>query len=137
LNVHLFLRAELPIVANAPMGGIVRIPKLIALGLIASAAAVAAPPTGQYCVVVNGMQPNCRFMDEADCAQSAVKMNGSCIDRNAVGGARAAEPKDAGFCLVSQGSQKCSFFSAAACASAAQLQGGTCITRPALSTPLH
>ena len=124
-----------------------RTPKLIAtviwgilgsavLGVLGSATAVAAPPTGQYCVVVTGMAPNCRFVDEASCAQAAVRANGGCIDRNSRGASQ-FEPKDAGYCLLGHGGSKCLYFDAPACAKAAQLEGGTCVTRPALSTPTH
>jgi hypothetical protein len=119
------------------MGGIVRTLNLIVLGLLGSAAAVAAPPTGQYCVVVNGMAPNCRFVDETSCAQAAAKANGGCIDRHAVGGARSLEPKNAGYCMISHGDSKCLYFDAQACANAAQLEGGTCVTRPGLTSAVH
>ena len=116
------------------MGGIVRTRNLIFLGLLSSAAAFAAPPTGQYCVVVTGMAPNCRFVDEVSCAQQAAKENGGCIDRNAVGTPQSFQPKDTGYCLVVHGDSKCLYYSAQACAAEAKIQGGTCVTRPALTS---
>ena len=110
---------------------------LMFAGLLGSAAAFAAPPIAQYCVVVTGMSPSCRYVDEADCAQAAAKVNGGCVDRNGVGTAHSFEPKDAGYCLVGHGDSKCYFYSAQACASEAKIQGGTCVTKPSLSSATH
>lgn len=119
-----------------------RTPKLIvtAIGLLGSAAAVAGP----FCVVIEGMAPNCRFYDEASCAQAAVAANGGCVENRLRGqlGARLATPlsvapKDAGYCLVGHGDAKCYYFDPQSCAKAAQIEGGTCLTRSRLSTPAH
>jgi hypothetical protein len=124
---------------EVPRGGIVRTPKLIltVIGLLGSAAAMAGP----FCMLVDGMAPNCRFYDEASCAQAAVAANGGCVE-NRLRGTRlatplAVAPKDAGYCLMGHGDAKCYYFDAQACAKAAQLEGGTCLTRSRLSTPLH
>ena len=107
------------------------------IGVLGSAAAVAGP----FCMVVEGMAPNCRFYDEASCAQAARLANGGCVD-NRLRGTQLATPlsvapKDGGYCLVGHGDAKCYYFDAQACAKAAQIEGGTCLTRPGLSTPVR
>ena len=116
-----------------------RTPKLIltVIGLLGSGAAMAGP----FCMVVEGMPANCRFYDEASCAQAAVAANGGCVENRwrgkQLGTALSVAPKDAGYCLVGHGDAKCYYFDAQACAKAAQLEGGTCVTRPRLSTPVR
>jgi hypothetical protein len=92
---------------------------------------------GPFCVVVDGMAPNCRFYDAASCAQAAALANGGCVEKRLRGTPLSVAPKDAGYCLVSGGDAKCYFFDPQSCARAAQIEGGTCLTRPALSTPLR
>jgi hypothetical protein len=113
----------------------VRTPKLIVtiVGLLGSAAAVAGP----FCVVIEGMPANCRFLDEASCAQAAVTANGGCVKKDALGTTLSVAPRDAGYCLVGHGDAKCYYFDPQSCARAAQIEGGTCLTRPRLSTPAH
>ena len=116
-----------------------RTPKLIltVMGLLGSAAAMAGP----FCMVVDGMAPNCRFYDEASCAQAAVAANGGCVENRwrgkPLGTALSVAPKDTGYCLVAHGDAKCYYYDAQACAKAALLEGGTCLTRPKLSTPVR
>jgi hypothetical protein len=117
----------------------VRTPKVIltVIGLVGSGAAMAGP----FCMVVDGMAPNCRFYDQASCAQAAVAANGGCVENGWRG--RQLEtpvsvaPRDAGYCLVGHGDAKCYYFDPQSCAKAAQLEGGTCLTRSRLSTPVH
>ncbi len=122
---------------EVPRGGTVRTSRLIVtvLAMLGSAAAVAGP----YCLVVEGMPANCRFLDQASCAQAAVTAGGGCVDKGAPLGLgtqlSAAGPKDAGYCLVGHGDAKCYYFDAQSCAKAAQFEGGTCLTRPRLSSP--
>ena len=113
-----------------------RTPKLIVtvIALLGSTAAVAGP----FCVVIDGMAPNCRYFDETSCAQAAVSANGGCIAKHALGTPLAVAPRNmAGYCLMGHGDAKCYYFDAQACAKAAQLEGGTCLTRPRLSTPVR
>src|SRR3984893_1115678 len=130
---------ELHRAGRSARGGIVRTPKLIltVIGLLGSGAAMAGP----FCMVVDGMAPNCRFYDQASCAQAAVAANGGCVE-NRLRGTRLATPlsvapRDAGYCLVGHGDAKCYYFDPQSCAKAAQLEGGTCLTRSRLSTPVH
>jgi hypothetical protein len=112
----------------------VRTSKLIVtvLMMLGSAAAVAGP----YCVLVDGMAPDCRFYDQASCAQAAVTHGGGCIDRSGpLGTQLSVAPRDAAYCLVGQGDAKCFYFDAQSCAKAAEFHGGTCITRSRLSSP--
>jgi hypothetical protein len=124
---------------EVPGEEIVRTPKLIltVIGLVGSAAAMAGP----FCMVVDGMAPNCRFYDEASCAHAAVAANGGCVENRWRGTQLATPvsvaPKDAGYCLVGHGDAKCFYFDPQSCAKAAQLEGGTCLTRSRLTTPVH
>ncbi len=103
---------------------------LSAIWIVGSAAAVAGP----YCMVVSGMAPNCRFYDEASCAQAAVAAGGGCVaKKEGFGLDMSTAPREAKFCLVNGGDSKCGFYDAQSWAAAAKLNGGTCLTRPSRS----
>ena len=134
--------------AQPPEGGTVRTQKLVvtlvgstlagvtlAIALLGSPAAVAAPWQGAYCMVGPGLAPNCRFEDESSCARAAVAADAGCVARNRLGTPLSVAPPHSGYCLVGAGDTKCNYFDAASCAKAAQTDGGTCITRPKLSSP--
>ena len=98
------------------------------IGLLGSAAAFA----GGYCLVVQGMPANCRFIDEQSCARAAVEQKGGCVSNNTgqLASAVNVSPDHSRYCLISGGSPKCWFFDAQSCAKAAQESGGSCLTRP-------
>ncbi len=85
-------------------------------------------------MVVSGMAPNCRFYDEASCAQAAVTAGGACVSQKQGHGLdMSTKPREAKYCLVLGGDSKCNFYDAQSCAQAAKLNGGTCLTRPSHS----
>jgi hypothetical protein len=95
-----------------------------AVGLVGSAACLAGP----YCVVGTGLGADCKYYDEASCAQAAVERHGACIDRST--GFATGFSRNSRYCLVGGGESKCTFYDAASCAKAALEHGGTCMQRP-------
>jgi hypothetical protein len=112
------------------MGGVVRILKTLVttVGLAASAVCVGGPLMGPYCVAVTGFGQDCKYYDEASCAQAAIERHGACIDRHT--GIATGLNKDSRYCLVGAGENKCYYYDAASCAKAALDFGGTCVERP-------
>ena len=112
------------------MGGVVRILKTLVttVGLTASAVCVAGPLMGPYCVAITGFGQDCKYYDEASCAQAAVERHGACVDRST--GRATGLNHNARYCLVGGGDSKCYYYDAPSCAKAAQDHGGTCIERP-------
>ena len=100
------------------------------LKTLITAIAMAGPAAclaGPFCVVGTGLGQDCRYFDEASCAQAAVARHGGCIDKST--GVATGFNRNSRYCLVGGGETKCYYYDAASCARAAKDHGGTCLER--------
>lgn len=102
---------------------------ITAIAMAASAACLAGPLHGPYCVSVPGLAPDCKYYDETSCARAAVQRQGACVDRS-TGFALRGPNAGARYCLINAGDAKCNYYDAASCVRAVRdLGGGSCVER--------